>query len=81
MMDERALDRMLTEMLQGSLGLIQGQEDSLWSRFEARRLQEAAAWLAFATNMAMLGARLRPAIRPPVHPADGPLFFVPGQGG
>jgi hypothetical protein len=76
MRDERT-DRALTDLIRKGLSLSQAQEDALWSRFEARRSLEAAAWLAFATNMAMLSARLRPALRP----ACGPGFFVPGQGG
>ena len=60
---EQALDRTLSEALQRSFGMSQEQEDRLWARFEARRSLEAAAWAAFAANMALLGARLRPAIR------------------
>jgi hypothetical protein len=76
-MSEDRTERALTDMLQTGLGLSQGQEDSLWSRFEARRSLETAAWAAFATGMAVLGARLRPALRSPYRAG----FFVPAQQG
>jgi hypothetical protein len=62
-MRERALEKALTEVLRSSLGLSQEREDALWSRFAARRAQEATAWAVFAASMALMTVRLRPAIR------------------
>jgi hypothetical protein len=55
-------DRMLTRILQQSLGMSREREDELWARF-AGRLREETAWLAFATTMATFIAGLRPALR------------------
>lgn len=62
-MRDRALEQALGEVLRSSLGLSREREDALWSRFAARRAQEATAWAAFATSMVLLTVRLRPAIR------------------
>ena len=62
-MNERELDRKLTEALRAHLAVSQEQEDALWAAFEARQADEAEAWAAFASALALTNTRLQLARR------------------
>ncbi len=58
-MNERALDRLLSEVLPQGLGLSQEREDALWADFTRRAAQETVAWTALAVGLALASRQLR----------------------
>jgi hypothetical protein len=67
-MNESALDRHLTGLLQRGLGLSEDREDALWSDFTLRAARETAAWAAIAAALAFANRRLQATLPSSVWP-------------